>query len=379
MINKKPAMLVLENGKIYRGWSFSENLTISGEIVFNTGMTGYEEIITDPSYKGQIVSFTYTEIGNTGINYSDQESSNPTVSAIILKNLSNKASNWRSKNDLVSYLNSFNIIEIHGIDTRALTRDIRNFGAMKGTISNENFNSHSLSNKIKSLPSMEGANLISSVSTKRAYEWSDATTAEWEFAPKLLNQYKFKVVVIDFGVKFNILRRLKSYGCNVIVVSSEANLEEILSYNPDGIVLSNGPGDPSAESSAIYVVGELLKQKLPIFGICMGHQLLNLAMGATTFKLKFGHRGVNHPSGKNKRIEITSQNHGFAVDTSSLNTQNVYISHINLNDHTVAGMLHTQLPVFSVQYHPEASPGPHDSEYLFSTFLHLVEQYKESV
>nr|WDA98862.1 carbamoyl-phosphate synthase arginine-specific small subunit [Sciadococcus taiwanensis] len=375
MNEKKPAILLLEDGKIYRGWSLSKNSTAQGEVVFNTGMSGYEEIMTDPSYKEQIITFTYPELGNTGINYQDNESSFPKVKGAIFKNLCLKPSNWRLNETLVEYLNKSNIIEIHGIDTRALTTHLRKFGAMNGIISNEIFDITTLQDKLSQIPSMEGLNLVSAVSSRKAYEWDKATDKEWEFS-YLSNEFKhLKIVVIDFGVKFNILRRLKSYGGNVIVVPAHATLEEILTYEPNGVVLSNGPGDPSSAIESIALVKQLLKLQIPILGICMGHQLLNLALGACTFKLKFGHRGLNHPSGLSKKIEITSQNHGFAVNFNSLKVQDINITHLNLNDNTLAGITHLDLPVLSVQHHPEASPGPHDSDYLFKNFLSKVKSY----
>nr|WDB00554.1 carbamoyl-phosphate synthase arginine-specific small subunit [Cavernulicola chilensis] len=373
---KKRALLILEDGSIYRGWSFSKDLTTSGEIVFNTGMTGYEEILTDPSYKGQIVSFTYPEIGNTGINNQDSESLVANPNGIIIKSLCKGPSNWRMEENLVVYLDKCNVVEIHGIDTRALTRHLRNQGAMNGIISNQILNIEILERKLKLAPSMVGLNLIPTVSTKYRYEWKSPVDEKWKV---LLNDEKYhnlKIIVIDFGVKLNILRHLKSYGCHVIVIPDNTKFEEILANQPDGILLSNGPGDPSTVNYAIKTIRQLIIKKIPIFGICMGHQLLSLALGASTFKLKFGHRGLNHPSGLDKKIEITSQNHGFAVNQTSLKNNDINVIRFNLNDKTLAGIIHKSLPIFSVQYHPEASPGPHDSHYLFKNFLDVVNQLK---
>ncbi len=369
--NKQPAILVLADGSVYRGWSFGAKGTVIGEVVFNTGMTGYQEVLTDPSYRGQIVTFTYPELGNTGVNPDDEESARPQVKGAIARNITYRPSNWRSTQSLPDYLQEWNIPGIYGIDTRDLTRKIRSLGAINGGISTETLDPNKLLNQVKQAPSMAGLNLVKEVTTKEAYEWSETTESNWEFANQK-NPNTYTVVAIDFGVKKNILRRLASYGCKVIVVPANSSLEEILAHNPDGIFLSNGPGDPAAVTEGIAITKELLKLEKPTFGICMGHQILGLSLGAETFKLKFGHRGLNQPAGlQQKQVEITSQNHGFAIAPDSLGAE-VEITHLNLNDQTVAGLQHKTLPFFSVQYHPEASPGPHDADYLFEKFVNLM-------
>lgn len=366
-----PALLVLADGSTYRGWSFGATGTAIGEIVFNTGMTGYQEVLTDPSYCGQIVIFTYPELGNTGINPEDEESSQPHVKGAIARNICHKPSNWRSTQSLPNYLQQHQIPGIYGIDTRALTRKIRTFGAMNGGISTAILDETELLEMVQAAPNMTGLNLVKEVTTSTVYEWLEPTTAPWEFNPEAVAKIDetFTVVALDFGIKRNILRRLASYGCRVIVVPADTQPEEILKYNPDGIFLSNGPGDPAAVTEGINTTKALLDSQKPMFGICMGHQILGHAMGAETFKLKFGHRGLNQPAGLQTRVEITSQNHSFALDPNSLPTATVEVSHLNLNDLTVAGVRHKSLPVFSVQYHPEASPGPHDADYLFEQFV----------
>jgi carbamoyl-phosphate synthase small subunit len=370
-----PALLVLADGTTYRGWSFGATGTAIGEVVFNTGMTGYQEVLTDPSYCGQIVIFTYPELGNTGVNPEDEESKGPQVQGAIARNICYRPSNWRSTQSLPDYLKQHQVPGIYGIDTRALTRKIRMFGAMNGGISTSILDEAELLEKVQAAPSMKGLNLVRQVTTPTVYEWSDPTTATWEFNPVGVanSEESFTVVALDFGVKRNILRRLAAYGCRVIVVPANTPPEEILKHNPDGIFLSNGPGDPSAVTEGIETAKALLGAEKPIFGICMGHQILGHALGAETFKLKFGHRGLNQPAGLQERIEITSQNHSFAIDPDSLTDTQVEISHLNLNDRTVAGLRHKSLPVFSVQYHPEASPGPHDADYLFEQFVQSMQ------
>ncbi|WP_341524584.1 glutamine-hydrolyzing carbamoyl-phosphate synthase small subunit [Nostoc sp. UHCC 0302] len=369
-----PALLVLADGTTYRGWSFGATGTAIGEVVFNTGMTGYQEVLTDPSYCGQIVIFTYPELGNTGVNSEDEESVRPQVRGAIARNICYQPSNWRSTQSLPDYLKQNQIPGIYGIDTRALTRKIRMSGAMNGGISTSILDEAELLEQVQAAPSMAGLNLVREVTTPTVYEWSDPTIPAWEFNLEAADNPKesFTVVALDFGVKRNILRRLASYGCQVIVVPADTTPEEILKYNPDGIFLSNGPGDPAAVTEGIETAKALLLSEKPIFGICMGHQILGHALGAETFKLKFGHRGLNQPAGLQKRIEITSQNHSFAIDPDSLPEAVVEISHLNLNDRTVAGVRHKSLPVFSVQYHPEASPGPHDADYLFEQFVETM-------
>jgi carbamoyl-phosphate synthase small subunit len=366
-----PALLVLADGTSYRGWSFGATGTKIGEVVFNTGMTGYQEVLTDPSYCGQIVIFTYPELGNTGINTEDEESARPQVQGAIARNICHRPSNWRSTQSLPDYLNQHDIPGIYGIDTRALTRKIRTVGAMNGGISTTILDEAELLEMVLAAPNMSGLNLARQVSTPTVYEWTESTIPDWEFNSATLSNEKesFTVVAIDFGVKRNILRRLASHGCRVIVVPVDTPAEEILKYNPDGIFLSNGPGDPAAVSEGIATTKALLSSEKPIFGICMGHQILGHALGAETYKLKFGHRGLNQPAGLQQKVEITSQNHSFALDPDSLPSAVVEVSHLNLNDHTVAGVRHKSLPIFSVQYHPEASPGPHDADYLFGEFV----------
>jgi len=376
----KPALLVLADGTAYRGWSFGATGTTIGEVVFNTGMTGYQEVLTDPSYCGQIVLFTYPELGNTGVNPEDEESNKPQVRGAIARNISSRPSNWRSTTSLPDYLKQHNIPGIYGIDTRALTRKIRVLGAMNGGISTEILDEAELLEQILAAPSMTGLNLVREVTTSTVYEWSDPTRSIWEFNPSAQPEgEKLTVVAIDFGVKRNILRRLASYGCRVIVVPANTPPEEILKYKPDGIFLSNGPGDPAAVSEGIETTKALLTSQKPVFGICMGHQILGRALGAETFKLKFGHRGLNHPVGLEQRVEITSQNHSFAIDPDSLSDAEVEITHLNLNDRTVAGLRHKSLPLFSVQYHPEASPGPHDADYLFEQFVQGMRESKQGL
>lgn len=366
----QPALLVLSDGTTYSGFSFGATGTTLGEVVFNTGMTGYQEVLTDPSYRGQMVTFTYPELGNTGVNPTDEESTQPHVRGVIARNICTRPSNWRSTQSLQDYLQQHQVIGIYGIDTRSLTRKLRSSGAMNGAISTEILDSTELLLKVQAAPDMTGLNLVKDVTTDRTYEWTEATEAQWEFSlgtPE--STPEFTVVALDFGIKRNILKRLASYGCRVVVVPADTSAEEILKHHPDGIFLSNGPGDPAAVIDGIATTKALLNADKPIFGICMGHQVLGLSLGAETFKLKFGHRGLNHPAGLTEKIEITSQNHGFAIDPASLPADRLEVTHLNLNDRTVAGIQHKTLPIFSVQYHPEASPGPHDADYLFERFV----------
>ncbi len=389
----QPALLVLVDGTAYHGWSFGAAGTVMGEVVFNTGMTGYQEVLTDPSYKGQIVTFTYPELGNTGVNPADEESAHPHVKGAIARNICPKPSNWRSTQSLPDYLKQHNVVAIYGIDTRALTRKIRSVGAMNGAISTEILDPADLLQQVLDAPSMAGLNLVKEVTTTVVYEWSEVTEPEWDYslsppstaaatqakAAAGITDEPLTVVALDFGVKRNILRRLASYGCRVIVVPASTSAEEILSYNPDGIFLSNGPGDPAVVTEGIATATALLAAAKPMFGICMGHQILGLSLGGETFKLKFGHRGLNQPCGLSQQVEITSQNHGFALNADSLPTADVEVTHLNLNDQTLAGLRHKTLPLFSVQYHPEASPGPHDADYLFEQFVQTMRQHRQTV
>ena len=370
---KKNAKLVLSNGITFSGYSFGSVGSTVGEIVFNTGMTGYQEVITDPSYFGQILTFTYPEIGNTGINFEDSESDN-TVKGLIVRNYSNNNSNWRSKLNFNQWLVNNNIIGIYGVDTRALVKILRSNGSMNGLITSENNDLDRCLEIISKAPSMSGLNLAKEVSTKNNYLWEETTKTDFDVRKKLYkNTKKLKIVAIDFGIKKSILNRLVSHGCEVLVLPSNSSFQDVLGHNPHGIFFSNGPGDPSSVFDGINLAKSLINYgKIPMFGICLGHQIFGLALGGKTYKLPFGHRGLNHPCGMNNNVEITSQNHGFAIDPNSLSNSFVEITHFNLNDKTVAGLKIINKPIFSVQYHPEAGPGPHDSDYLFEKFVSLM-------
>ena len=375
MVNnfKKNAKLVLSNGIIFPGFSFGASGSAVGEVVFNTGMTGYQEVITDPSYYGQLLTFTYPEIGNTGINFEDSESTN-TVKGIIVRNYSSNNSNWRSLKTLNQWLIEKNIVGLYGIDTRALVKILRSNGSMNGIITSENKTLESCIKKIHETPKMEGLNLSNEVSTKEQYLWQSPTETDFDVRKRFSENSKtLKIVAIDFGIKNSILNRLVSHGCEVLVLPSRSSLKDVFSKKPDGIFFSNGPGDPSAVTEGIDLARSLIEYgEIPMFGICLGHQIFGLALGGSTYKLPFGHRGLNHPCGKDNQIEITSQNHGFAIDPNSLSKELVKITHYNLNDKTVAGLEVKNKPIFSVQYHPEAGPGPHDSDYLFKKFVSLM-------
>ena len=370
---KKNAKLVLSNGITFTGYSFGAKGSTVGEIVFNTGMTGYQEVITDPSYFGQIITFTYPEIGNTGINFEDSESDN-SVKGLIVRNFSNNNSNWRSKLNFNQWLIEKNIIGLYGIDTRALVKILRSNGSMNGLITTEKNDLDSCLEIISNTPNMQGLNLAKEVSTKKNYISKETTMTDFDVRERFHNNInKFKIVAIDFGIKKSILNRLVSHGCEILVLPSNSTFEDVLSHDPDGIFFSNGPGDPSSVLDGINLAKLLIDYgKIPMFGICLGHQIFGLALGGKTYKLPFGHRGLNHPCGMNNNIEITSQNHGFAIDPNSLSNELVEITHLNLNDKTVAGLKLINKPIFSVQYHPEASPGPHDSDYLFEKFVSLM-------
>ncbi len=370
---KKNAKLVLSNGFTFHGFSFGALGTTFGEIVFNTGMTGYQEVITDPSYYGQILTFTYPEIGNTGINHEDSESS-ICVKGIIVRNYSTNTSNWRSIGNFNQWLIEKNIIGLYGIDTRALVKILRSNGSMNGVITSENKTVESCLKIAKETPVMEGLNLSKEVSTRQQYLWKNTTKTNFDIR-KIFSEKpnKLKVVAIDFGIKKSILNRLVSHGCEVLVLPYQSSFNDVLSYQPDGIFFSNGPGDPSSVSEGIDLARSLIEHgEIPMFGICLGHQIFGLALGGSTYKLHFGHRGLNHPCANKNKIEITSQNHGFAIDPNSLSEKKVKVTHYNLNDNTVAGLEVNNKPIFSVQYHPEAGPGPHDSDYLFKKFVSLM-------
>jgi carbamoyl-phosphate synthase small subunit len=371
------AVLALADGRIFEGKSFGATGEATGEVVFNTAMSGYQEVLTDPSYRGQMVTMTYTQIGNTGINPEDIESRGLFLSGFIVKEYQEHYSNWRATMSLGSYLQENGVVGIQGIDTRALTRHLRDKGAQNGIISTIDQDHASLVAKAWAIPSMTGLDLASGVSCDKPYHWTEGVWDLEDGYPQVdLSTLTYKVVAYDFGIKYNILRCLVDAGCDVTVVPANFPADEALAMNPDGIFLSNGPGDPEP---LLQVQAEIRKfvGKVPIFGICLGHQLLGLALGGKTVKLPFGNHGSNLPvmDMSTRKVEITSQNHGFAVDLASLGDA-ACLGHENLNDRTVEGIHHCTLPIFSVQHHPEASPGPHDSQYLFGRFVELMEKHK---
>lgn len=366
------AVLLLEDGTVFSGKSFGATGLKCGEVVFNTSMTGYQEILTDPSYNEQIITMTYPLIGNYGTNCNDLESRRTFVSGFIVKENCEYPSNWRNANSLNDYLKKNKVVGLEGIDTRKLVKHIRTKGAMRGVISSTEFGKKNLMEKLRRYPGLVDRDIVKNVTTRKAYQW-DKGVFDALSGRQQKGQAEYKVVTYDFGIKHNILRMLRSHGCSVCVVPANTSAKDVLAQKPDGVFLSNGPGDPAPVDYAVDALRKLLG-KVPVFGICLGHQLLSLALGGTSYKLKFGHRGANHPV-KNLRtgkIEITSQNHGFCVDIDSLNEKDVELTHINLNDNTLEGIRCKNYPAFSVQYHPEASPGPHDSSYLFEYFIELM-------
>jgi carbamoyl-phosphate synthase small subunit len=357
------AILALEDGRVWRGRSWAAEGESAGEMVFNTSMTGYQEVLTDPSYAGQIVCMTYPLIGNYGVNNEDPESSRPWVEGFVVREASRLASNWRASESLDDYLKRWNIVAIDHIDTRALVRHIRDKGAMRACLSTTDADADSVIEKARNSPSMENRELASVVTTKEPYEVAAA------------GDERFHVVCYDFGVKLNSLRELSQAGCRVTVMPASTSANEVLAMKPDGVFLSNGPGDPASMTKEVEEVKRVAQSGTPTFGICFGHQLLGRAFGGQTFKLMFGHRGGNQPvrDSRDGRVEITSHNHGFAVQADSL-PADMEVTHVNLNDACVEGMRHTTLPIISVQYHPEAAPGPHDAEHHFKRFIELMEQ-----
>lgn len=372
------AILALEDGRIFRGEGYGAKGECYGEVVFNTSLTGYQEIFTDPSYAGQIVVLTNPQIGNYGTNAADNEANKPYIEGLVTREFSPISSNWRSQQVADEYLERFNVPVISEIDTRALVRHLRTHGVMRGVISSIESDPGILVEKARSIRKMDGTDLASVVTTKTRYEWEpEVDPLEPEESQTPLPRPDLHVVAYDYGIKRNILRMLSKEGCRVTVVPAQTSAEDVLAMNPDGVFLSNGPGDPEPLTYAQETIRELAG-KTPIFGICLGHQLIGLALGGKTFKLKFGHHGGNHPVQQTDtgKVEITSQNHNYAVDAASINKDEVDLTHVNLNDNTVEGLRHKKLPLFSVQYHPEASPGPHDSHYLFRDFRKMMEEWK---
>ena len=400
------ATLALEDGRVFNGRAAGARTRRGGEVVFNTSLTGYQEVFTDPSYSGQIVCLTYPHIGNVGTNLDDEEASRPWIESLIVREFSQLSSNWRSQETAQAYLERHKIPVIWDMDTRALVRHLRKVGALRGVVATDGTAAEKLITEARALPTMAGLELASRVTSAKAYDWAEGTlqldaqpaqpalvapreevagqlqlnTVEADFHGSRSTEHgarRFKVVAYDFGIKQNILRLLVDHGCDVTVVPAQTSAEDVLALKPNGVFLSNGPGDPEPITYAVANIRKLLG-RVPIFGICLGHQLCGLALGGRTYKLKFGHHGSNHPvkNLQTGKIEITAQNHGFVVDPESLPSSDVEITHVNLNDHTNEGMRHRSLPLFSVQYHPEASPGPHDSQYLFGRFVEMMQEQR---
>jgi carbamoyl-phosphate synthase small subunit len=372
---KRPAILALADGTVFRGTAFGADGESVGEVVFNTSLSGYQEILTDPSYRGQIVVMTAPQIGNYGVNPEDVESGRVWVEGFVVKECSRVSSNWRARQNLNDYLKDAGVAGIQGIDTRALTKHLRDSGAQEGVLSTIDLDEQRLVAKAKASPGLVGRDLVRDVTCQKSYEWTEPTWSSRSRSSPLAGEGRVggaRVIVYDFGVKQNILRSLVSAGCRVSVIPASTPATEVLASKPDGVVLSNGPGDPAAVTYAVEAARALVG-RVPMFGICLGHQILGLAMGGTTSKLKFGHHGGNQPvlDLATNQVTITSQNHGFTVDLDSLGGE-VEATHVNLNDRTVEGLRHKTLPIFSVQYHPEASPGPHDAGYLFQRFIDMV-------
>jgi carbamoyl-phosphate synthase small subunit len=380
---KARAILALEDGRVFKGRAAGARTRRGGEVVFNTSITGYQEVFTDPSYSGQIVCLTYPHIGNVGTNLDDEESAKPYIEGLVVREFSALASNWRSNESAQDYLERHRVPVIWDIDTRALVRHLRDVGALRGVVATDGTTVEKLIAEARALPTMAGLELASRVTSPKKYEWKrgsielgasgSVVDAKSQAAAGSGGKSNYKVVAYDFGIKQNILRLLVDYGCDVTVVPAQTSAEDVLALKPHGVFLSNGPGDPEPIGYAVENIRRMVG-RVPIFGICLGHQLCGLALGGRTFKLKFGHHGSNHPvqNLRTRKVEITSQNHGFCVDPDSLPASDVEITHVNLNDHTNEGMRHRSLPLFSVQYHPEASPGPHDARYLFDDFISLM-------